>query len=110
MIWNKKKLILKLKNASDKEIFELKKISEKKNRSNKQVRYYWWVVIDIISKETWYMPFEVNEQNKSLFWKSTFTDLSTVEFEEIMSLLRQFYHYHLNYNIPKPNEVDFYYD
>jgi hypothetical protein len=32
---------LKLEKASDEEIFELKKISEKKNRSNKQVRYYW---------------------------------------------------------------------
>lgn len=110
MIWNKNELILELKNASDKEIFELKKISEKRNRTNKQVRYYWWVVVDIISKETWYMPFEVNEQNKSLFWKSTFTNLSTVEFEATMSLLRQFYHYHLGYNIPKPNEENFYFE
>ena len=110
MYKNKKQILEYLTQFDDEEIFEIKKPSEKKLRTEKQVRYYWWVVVDIISKETWYMPFEVNEQNKSLFGKSTFTDLSTVEFEEIMSLLRQFYHYHLNYNIPKPNDVDFYYD
>lgn len=110
MYKNKKQILKYLTQFDDEEIFEIKKPSEKKLRTEKQVRYYWWVVVDIISKETGYMPFEVNEQNKSLFGKSTFTDLSTVEFEEIMSLLRQFYHYHLNYNIPKPNDVDFYYD
>lgn len=110
MYKTKQQILEYLTQFDEEEVFEIKKPSEKKLRTEKQVRYYWWVVVDIISKETGYMPFEVNEQNKSLFGKSTFTDLSTVEFEEIMSLLRQFYHYHLNYNIPKPNDVDFYYD
>ena len=110
MYKNKKQILEYLTQFADEEIFEIKKPSEKKLRTERQVRYYWWVVVDIISKETGYMPFEVNEQNKSLFWKSTFTDLSTVEFEEIMSLLRQFYHYHLGYNIPKPNEENFYFE
>lgn len=110
MYKTKKQILEYLSQFNDEEIFEIKKPSEKKLRTEKQVRYYWWVVVDIISKETGYMPLEVNEQNKSLFWKSTFTDLSTVEFEATMSLLRQFYHYHLGFNIPKPNEENFYFE
>lgn len=110
MIKTKKEILEYLENFEDDEIFEIKKPWKKKIRTEKQVKYYWWVVVDIISKETWYLPFEVNEQNKSLFWRTTFTDLSTVEFEAIMSLIRQFYFYHLNYKIPKPNEEEFYFD
>lgn len=111
MFKTKKEILKYLEDfENEDEVFEIKKPSQKRLRTEKQVKYYWWVVVNIISKETWYLPFEVNEQNKSLFWKNTFTDLSTVEFEAVMSLIRQFYFYHLQLSIPKPNEDKFYFD
>ena len=108
MKWTKKQIIdyLEWKDW----IWELKQMTGKKLRTYKQVKYYFWVMIDTISDKTWYMPLEINEQNKILFKKDTFTDLSPKEFEQIMSLLRQFYNMQLNLSIPKPNEEIFNYD
>jgi len=90
--------------------YELKKIKKNSLRTYRQVRYYFWVLIKIVSDFTWDMPLEINEQNKLMFNKSTFTDLDTKEFEMYMSLLRQLYHHHYGLRIPKPNEDDFFYN
>ena len=99
-----------MQNQNETNFFKIEKQTEKKLRTDRQNRYYWWVVVPIITDYSWHTPLEVNYQNKILFWKKTFTDLSTVEFEVYMSLIRQFYNFHYNLNIPKPNEDLYYYD
>jgi len=106
----KKQLLEKIKNDPDDTVYDNKKITWRKLRSYQQIKYYFWVLIDIVSNHTWYLPLEVNEQNKLLFKKETFTDLDTTEFETAMSWLRQFYNFHLGLNIPKPNEENFDYE
>ena len=106
----KKELLEKIKNDSDDVIYSWSKIEWKKARTYKQVKYYWWVIVQLVSNFTWEMPLEVNNQNKILFWKTTFTDLEPSEFETAMSWLRQFYNFHLGLNIPKPNEENFNYE
>jgi len=68
-----------------------------KQRSNPENRYYWGVVIKLISEYTGYtaneshdamrMKFLINHDGKLETLKST-TRLSTVEFEEYMSSIR----------------------
>ncbi len=106
----KKQLLEKIKEDPDDMVYNWSKIQGKSLRTYKQVKYYWGVLINIVSNFTWDMPLEVNNQNKILFWKTTFTDLDPKEFETAMSWLRQFYHFHLGLNIPKPNEENFDYE
>ena len=110
MIKTKVEVLDFLEKFEEWDFFEIKKYSKEKLRTDRQNKYYWWVVVKIISEKTGYTPFEVNECNKALFDKKTFTDLSTEDFEVFMSLLRQFYFYHLQLSIPKPNEDKFYFD
>ena len=79
-------------------------ISEEKARSYRQVKYYFWVVVEILKDFHWYNEIEVNEILKAMFQKETFTDLSTKEFENIMSIIRQLWSEKYQVYIPKPNE------
>ena len=86
----------------------------KKQRSNNQNRYYWGVVVELLSKELGYTTEETHEALKYKFLmvekgvlptvKST-TDLTTQEFEEFMSRVREWSSVFLNCYIPDPNEV-----
>lgn len=73
----------------------------KKTRSNKQNKYYWKVVIQLLCDYTGYTPEEMHEAIKLKFLKKervvnnlelptlgSTTKLSTVEFEELMAEIR----------------------
>lgn len=89
-----------------------------KGRSNNQNRYYWGVVILILSKELGYLGEEIHDTLKAKFLtdksqkiplvKST-GSLSTAEFESYLSKIRMWASSELNIYIPEPNEVPFEY-
>ena len=88
-----------------------------KSRSGNQNRYYWGVVIELLSKETGYEREEMHEAMKMQFLrnpeesrfciaKGTST-LTTAEFEEYMSKIRQWASQYLTLYIPDPNEIQY---
>lgn len=105
------------------EIFRLEILRGKKIRSNEENRYYWGIVVALISECTGFTPDEVHEilkhqfLRKQVFYpteggvalgfditKST-TELTTVEFEKYLSDIRQWASEVLSCYIPLPNEV-----
>ena len=91
-----------------------------KQRSNQENRYYWGVVVKLISDHTGYTPDETHEAIKFKFLrvpsddidldgfdtvKST-TELTTVEFELLMVEIREWAGCDLGVYIPEPNEVE----
>jgi len=88
----------------------------KKQRSDNQNRYYWGVVIKILSDELGYTPEETHEALKIKFLrikgekldtvKST-TKLSTKEAEDFYEEIRRWASVELSIDIPEPNEVNF---
>jgi len=92
-------------------------------RSNNQNRYYWGVVISILSAETGYSSTEMHEVLKyeflgrmiklsekiqSVTFSST-ADLTTSEFEDYLSRVRTWASIKLSIYIPEPNEVPYEY-
>ena len=92
----------------------------KSNRSGNQNRYYFGIVVEMISKETGYSKDETHEILRSLFLteivyildeevkiaKST-ASLNTKSFEEYLERVRHWAQVVLNCRIPLPNEVDY---
>jgi len=88
-----------------------------KSRSGNQNRYYWGVVIDLLSKETGYEREEMHEAMKMQFLKKndetrfaiakSSSSLSTAEFEDYMAQIRRWASQYLGLYIATPNEVDF---
>lgn len=105
----------------------LKKHRPYKERSNEQNRYYWGVVVKILSNELGYTSEEVHEvlKYKFLLAERIFTNkkgeqrllhvagstasLSTSDFESLMSQVRTWASMELSIYIPEPNEVPFQY-
>lgn len=104
MIWTKKAILQRLKNK-DTWVFEIKQKKSEVARSQLQVRYYWGVVVKIISDYHWYSPIETNEMLKITFWKTTFTDLSSKEFMEIINIIRDLWKNKYNVIIPLPQDT-----
>lgn len=87
---------------------------KRKDRSNNQNRYYFGVIIKILSDETGYFPQEIHEAMKIKFLqiegakfpvaRST-SDLSTVETEDYYSKIRMWASSELGIYIPNPNEI-----
>lgn len=92
-------------------------------RSNQENAYYWGVVIKILSDEMGLTPDEVHEGLKLKFLKigrqftkndkvylfeivRSTTVMSTVEFENYLTMVRAWASLELNVYIPLPNEVD----
>ena len=87
-------------------------------RSNPQNRYYWGVVVDILSNELGYTPEETHEILRQMFLtnrvmvkdaffnipKST-TILTTVEMENYLTKIREWASISCGISIPEPNEV-----
>lgn len=90
-------------------------------RSNQQSRYYFGVVVDILSNHTGFTPEEMHEILKHKFlrdWKKiktvngvfeyvytkSTTILSTAEFENYLAKIREWAAIELNCQIPEPNE------
>lgn len=107
--WNDKDVVVEVK-------------LDRPTRSNQQSRYYWGVVISLISEVTGYTPDEVHELMKAKFLSkplnigsetfniSTTTNQSTIEFEAYMSDIRQFASVELGCFVPLPNECGYRYD
>ena len=92
----------------------------KRKRSDQQNRYYWGVVIKLISAHTGYEPEEMHqimaekylsyEKNGRTFTRST-TKLKTMEFEDYMEQCRRFAAIDIQVYIPLPNEPgNYFYD
>ena len=90
---------------------EIKKF--RKNRTDAQNRYYWGVVIDILSKHTGYEPEEMHDAIKIKFMpveragliagKST-ARLTTIEFMELIERVQRWAAQDLQCYIPDPGE------
>ena len=87
---------------------------QKAKRSENQSRYYWGVVIELLSKELGYDQDEMHEILKYKFLQSnamglpyvkSTTKLSTGEFEEYLSKIKRWAAEFLHIVIPDPNEA-----
>lgn len=104
----------------DKCYVELVIKKRKRTRTLNQNRYYWGVIVKLLSNHTGYSDDEMHEALKSLFLshpmqlasrnisvnKST-ASLSTKEFEDYMDQIRGWAQVELNCYIPLPNEVEY---
>lgn len=90
------------------------------SRSNPQNRYYWGVVIDILSNELGYTPEEIHEilrqkflTRKALVKDEEFvipistTTLTTVEMENYLTKIREWASLYSGIYIPEPNEESY---
>jgi hypothetical protein len=91
----------------------------KKPRSNQENRYYFGVVVNLISEHTGYTPDEVHEFLKLKFLSKIIvmagkderiprssTELSTIEWEKWMTEIREWAAQELSLNIPDPKKVE----
>lgn len=102
----------------------IRKWCEKIQRSIEQNRYYWGVVIKILSEATGYTGDEIHEILKQLFLSKrvyfktkkgvevhkipqSTTGLTTAKMEEYLSQIRQWASIELGVYIPLPNEVEY---
>ncbi len=88
----------------------------RKHRSDRQNRYYWKVIVGMLSTELGYSDDETHE---ALKWKFLLRDegkiptvrstanLSTAEFESYLGKIREWASSFLGCEIPLPNEVEF---
>lgn len=90
----------------------------KETRSDKQRKYQWGCVYDIISKDTGYLPKEVHQlmqkqflayENKGEWFVRSTTELNTKEMEEYLSNIRRFASVELSIFVPLPGETEFSY-
>jgi len=85
--------------------------------STPQLRYYWGVVLRILSDETGHTQDELHWHFKSQFLGvkgddrimhvPSLTELSTSQMEEYVEAIRSFAALNLECRIPMPNEVDY---
>lgn len=93
----------------------------RKNRSDNQNRYYWGVVIKILSDEIGFEPEEMHEVLKQKFLtqetlrigKEDFIvvkpthNMNTTEFEEYLSHIRTWASVEMGISIPLPHDVEY---
>ena len=93
----------------------------KDKRSQNQNRYYWGVVMKLLSDELGYLPDEMHEVMKQKFLNvrdvkvgtvkyqipESTTKLTTTDFEDYVSKIRIWAAKDLNVMIPLPNEAEF---
>lgn len=90
----------------------------RKQRSNNQNRYYWGVVIHLLSEDTGETPERIHDAMRLKFLlrkgkkfpilKSS-SELNTSEFEDYLSKIRSWASVEMGINIPEPHEVTFEY-
>lgn len=89
-------------------------LRSKKTRSLSQNKYYWGVVVKILSQHTGYTSDEIHQELARMFLsyttggkkfvKST-AKLNTFDFEQYLEKCRQWAWKEMNAHIPLPNEV-----
>ena len=90
-----------------------------KSRSDRQNKYYWAVCVELLAGHTGYSRDEMHEVLRGKFlsdsksiageditYSHSTTELSTVEFEEYLSHIREWASVKLNVFIPTPNEIE----
>lgn len=103
------------------EVFlQIKKWRNYKKRSNQENKYYWSVVVQMLSDELGYTPDEMHEAikyqflaepkevkiktgKKMLIFPGSTATLSTTDFETLMSKIRSWASMELGIFIPEPN-------
>jgi hypothetical protein len=88
----------------------------RKQRSDRQSRYYWGVVVDMLAQ---FCGYDREAMHEALKWKflrleadsplptvRSTTDLSTKEFEDYLDCVRTWAGADLGVNIPLPNECE----
>ena len=87
-----------------------------KKRSNQENRYYWGVVLRLLSDQTGYTENEMHDALRLLFLRDntkiiptllSTALLNTIQFEEYMSKIRIWASTELSVYIPEPNEIDY---
>lgn len=101
MIGNKQQVQEYLKKDKD-YIYECKRKQEKSIRSSGQNRYYFWVVVEIISDFHWFTPVETHLLLKQTFKLETTTDLSKSEFKAMIDLIIDLWQVKYSIKIPLP--------
>lgn len=105
MLWNKEQVIQRLEKKDWDKLFEIKEKREKTIRSLAQNKYYFWVIIDIISNHHWYSPAETHELLKATFNIETTTDLSTSEFKTLCEMIIDIWKTKFDCIIPLPRDI-----
>lgn len=107
MIWKTKEILtFLLKNWYKDNFYEIKRKSTKSLRSIAQTRYYFWVIVKMISQYHWYSPVETHELLKLTCSLETTTNLTTDEFSFMCNMIRDMWLNKFNFYIPEPNEVE----
>jgi hypothetical protein len=91
----------------------------RKERSSNQNKYYFGVVVSLLSEHTGYTPDEIHSLLKEKFLSKIIvlagkderiprssTELSTIEWERWMTEIREWAAQELNLVIPEPNQVE----
>lgn len=117
----KGKLYFQSREQFDKFLYRLEGVVEvivrrpRKDRSNKENKYYWGVVIKILGDHLGYFPKEMHEILKHEFlliddgrfkYVRSTTSLSTVEMEDYLSKIRMWASSEHSCYVPEPNECD----
>lgn len=76
-------------------------------RSDEANRYYWGIVIEMISEHTGHTPDETHEILKEKFHVESTAKLKTGEFQEYVTKIVRFAASELNLAIPDPGQVDY---
>lgn len=116
---NRDRFMKDLENHEGKDVY-ISITVPKSKRSDQQNRYYWGVVVKILSDELGYFSDEMHELLRIKFLKrelvlneviytigSSTTKLSTKEMEEYLEDIRRWAAIELNILIPLPNEIDY---
>ena len=88
--------------------FEIKKKLTDKQRSSPQNRYFHGVVLPILADHTGYTDDEMKAICKWKFKIKSTSELSTAEFEQFCSNIRQWASLELSAWVPEPNETEGY--
>ena len=96
----------------------LQRSTPKTERSTAQNRYYWAVIVKMVSEEMGIIPDDAHDFMKRLFLKrgvdfkgkryevvGSTTSLDTIKFEEYTSKCREWASVELNLVVPLPNEI-----
>lgn len=93
-------------------IVEIKRAKDK--RSLNQNRYYWGIIVGLVSQTTGYSPSEAHQELGKMFLRyhrdgkdfiRSTTDLDTLEAEKFFEECRLWAWHELNIHIPLPNEL-----
>ena len=105
MIWTNQEIIDYISKWKSTDIYECVRKQTKSIRSLAQNKYYWAVVISIISKWSWDSTLSTHYGIKSMFDLKTTTDLEVDEFKFMIEAIRELFNEKYNIRIPLPSDL-----